>query len=281
MDAKTALQAKAETSALQSDGKKAMTIKDWIVSMESDIKKALPTVITPERFTRMALTAVNINPKLGECTPKSFMAALMTAAQLGLEPNTPLGQAYLIPYTNSRKNARTGQWEKIPEVQFQIGYKGMIELAHRSGQFQVIQAQAVYSKDVFEYEYGLDAKLIHKPVMTDRGEVIAYYAVYRLVNGGYGFEVMSKPDMDFFRNKYSKAGDKSPWVTNFDAMAKKTVLKQLLKYAPISVEFARDIEEDGAIRSEIDPNMSEVPQENVFDLNADEYESMDETPGGA
>ena len=105
--------------------KKPKTIKDWIKTMEPEIKKALPNVITPERFTRMALTAVSVNPKLAECTPRSFMGALMNAAQLGLEPNTPLGQAYLIPFKN----------KGVMEVQFQIGYKGLIDLAYRSGEF--------------------------------------------------------------------------------------------------------------------------------------------------
>ena len=84
---------------------------EWVKSFEGEIKKALPTVITPERFTRMTLTALSVNPKLGQCTPKSFLGAMMSAAQLGLEPNTPLGQAYLIPYKN----------KGVDEVQFQIG----------------------------------------------------------------------------------------------------------------------------------------------------------------
>lgn len=100
MDAKTALQAKSQS-------KQPQTIKQWITSMQPEIEKALPSVITAERFTRMALTAISTNPKLAECTPKSFMAALMQAAQLGLEPNTPLGQAYLVPYRNKGVCART------------------------------------------------------------------------------------------------------------------------------------------------------------------------------
>ena len=88
-------------------------IKQWITAMQPQIEKALPSVITPERFTRMALTAVSMNPELGACTPESFCGAMMQAAQLGLEPNTPLGQAYLIPYNNSRKGTK--------EAQFQLG----------------------------------------------------------------------------------------------------------------------------------------------------------------
>ncbi len=114
---KNQLAKKANTEVQK--GRKPETIKDWIKAMEPEIKKALPSVITPERFTRMALTAISVNPKLAECTPQSFMGALMNAAQLGLEPNTPLGQAYLIPYENKRKIK--GEWTKVPEVQFQLG----------------------------------------------------------------------------------------------------------------------------------------------------------------
>lgn len=268
------LAVKAEQAAIAKvdPSKKPLTLKEWITTMESDIRKALPRVMTVERFTRIALTAVNINPKLGDCTPKSFMAALMTAAQLGLEPNTPLGQAYLIPYENNRLNLRTNKWEKVLEVQFQIGYKGLIELAHRSGQFQVIQAHEVHANDKFVYELGMNPVLLHVPALENRGDVILYYAMYRLANGGYGMEVMSKSDVAAHRAKYSKtSSSKTPWNTDFDAMAKKTVLKQLLKYAPISVEFVRDLVQDDTVRTEIDPNMGDVPAENVFELSTDDY----------
>ena len=118
---------------------KSMTIVDMVKALEPEIRRALPAVLTPERFTRMALSAVNNTPALAECTPMSFIAALMNAAQLGLEPNTPLGQAYMIPYKN----------KGILECQFQLGYKGMIDLAYRTGQIQMIQAQVVR-----EYEIG-------------------------------------------------------------------------------------------------------------------------------
>lgn len=230
--------------------KKPKTIKDWIKTMEPEIKKALPNVMTPERFTRMALTAVSVNPKLAECTPRSFMGALMNAAQLGLEPNTPLGQAYLIPFKN----------KGVMEVQFQIGYKGLIDLAYRSGEFLSIYAKEVHENDEFEYEFGLEPKLIHKPATSNRGEVIAYYAVFKLVNGGFGFEVMSKDDIIAHAKKYSQNYDSkySPWTNNFDEMAKKTVLKKVLKYAPIKVEFVRQLTEDETIKKELSEDMSEV-----------------------
>jgi recombination protein RecT len=155
----------------------------------------------------------------------------MQAAQLGLEPNTPLGQAYLIPFKNNKKG--------IVECQFQIGYKGLIDLAYRSGEMSSIYAHAVHENDEFEYEYGLDQKLVHKPASSNRGKAIKYYAVWKLKNGGYGFGVMSVEDVTLHAQKYSQAFaySSSPWKTEFDEMAKKTVLKAVLKYAPIKTEF--------------------------------------------
>ena len=121
------------------------TMQMYIKQMEGEIKKALPSVITPERFTRMVLSAISVNPQLGACTPQSFLGAMMNAAQLGLEPNTPLGQAYILPYRN----------KGVLEAQFQIGYKGLIDLAYRSGEVEVIQSHVVYENDEFECEYGL------------------------------------------------------------------------------------------------------------------------------
>lgn len=263
-DLKNQLAGRANTNV--AERKQPQSIKDWIKVMEPEIKKALPAVITPERFTRMAFTAISTNPKLAECTPQSFMGSLMNAAQLGLEPNTPLGQAYLIPYRNKGKM----------EVQFQIGYKGMIDLAHRSGEFANIYAQTVYENDTFEYELGLDPKLVHKPATSNRGEAIMYYAVFKLVNGGFGFEVMSKEDIQEHAKTYSQAygSNYSPWAKNFDEMAKKTVLKKVLKYAPIKVEFVKEIAQDATIKTEINEDMAEVQSENVFDA-----EYVDEETG--
>ena len=239
-------------------------MKDWIKAMEPQIAKALPSVITPERFTRMAMTAISSNTQLANSTPQSFIGAMMNAAQLGLEPNTPLGQAYLIPFKNNRKGG-------IIETQFQVGYKGLIDLAHRSGEFQTIYAKEVFEKDDFSYEFGLEPKLTHKPYTgEDRGQVKFYYAVYKLVNGGFGFEVMSKADVESHARRYSKAFNAGPWKTNFDEMAKKTVIKKLLKYAPIKVEFARQVAEDQTIaRAEETNNGLDISSEDISYVEAE------------
>lgn len=237
---------------------KGETVFDLIKRMEPAFKQALPKQISPDRFARIAMTAVRNNPALQKCNPASFLAALMHSAQLGLEPNTPLGQAYLIPYGN--------------EVQFQIGYPGLLTLAYRTGEYKQIYAMQVYAGDEFEYEFGLEPKLVHKPSGTPTGEPPHYYAVYRLVNGGYGFAVMSRQEVEQHRDRFSPSAKrgKSPWVTDFDAMALKTVLKKALKYAPKSVEFASAISSDETIKTDIAADMTEVPTIDVTAEPADE-----------
>lgn len=244
------------------------SMQSYIKAMEGEIKKALPSVITPERFTRMVLSALSTTPKLGACTPKSFLGAMMAAAQLGLEPNTPLGQAYLIPYKN----------KGVDEVQFQIGYKGLIDLAYRSEEVSLVQAHIVYENDHFECEFGLEPKLVHKPADSNRGNPVKVYAMFKTKNDGYGFEVMSMDDVRRHAEKYSKAyaSGYSPWQTNFEEMAKKTVLKRVLKYAPLKSDFVRGVVQDETIKTDIAADMYEVKNDMVFEA---EYTEVNETTG--
>lgn len=241
---------------------KSMNIADMIKVLEPEIRKALPAVITPERFTRMALSAINNTPKLAECTPMSFLAALMNAAQLGLEPNTPLGQAYLLPFQN----------KGVLECQFVLGYKGLINLAYRNEQLQTIQAQCVYANDEFEYELGLNSKLFHKPALEERGEMVAVYALFKLQNGGYGFEVMSKQDVDSYAQKYSKAINSSfsPWKSAYTEMAMKTVIKRVLRYAPLKTDFLRAVATDETIKDQFSVDMTEIHGNEIIDVDEGE-----------
>ena len=253
--------------AQQSNGNKPM--QQYIKSMEGEIAKALPSVITPERFTRIILSAISVTPKLGECTPKSFLGAMMTSAQLGLEVNTPLGQAYVLPYMN----------HGVMEAQFQLGYKGLIDLAYRSGEVEVIQAHVVYANDEFTCEYGLEPKLTHKPADHDRGEPTKVYAVFKTKSGGFGFEVMSMDDVRRHAAKYSKAygSNYSPWKTNFEEMAKKTVLKRVLKYAPLKSDFVRQVVQDDTVKHGISEDMYSVPDETIIDVDSEPV--VDESTG--
>ena len=195
-------------------------MKQLIVKMKGEIGSALPSQLSSDRFQRMALTAFNSNPKLQNCDPMSFIAAMMQSAQLGLEPNTPLGQAYLIPY----------KVKGMEKVQFQIGYKGLLELAYRSEKLKSLYAHEVRENDEFDIDYGLEQKLIHKPLLKgDRGEIIGYYAIYHLEPNGYSFVFMTYDEILNYGKKYSKSFEGGVWEKEFDSMAKKTVIKKLLK----------------------------------------------------
>lgn len=247
---------------------KPKTMKDYVAMMEPEIKKALPSMIKPERFTRMVISAISNNPALAECTPKSFLAAMMSSAQCGLEPNSVLGEAYIIAYRN----------KGTLEAQFQLGYHGMISLAARAG--TTVRAEAVYENDKFEYELGMNPVLKHMPALKDRGNVIAYYATWKNADlKADGFAVMSKEDVENHAKKYSKAmaSSSSPWQTNFDSMAKKTVIKQALKYAPMNAEVQRLMTNDETIKYDVDLDMSSVKDETDY-MDAD-YTVVDEETG--
>lgn len=219
------------------------TLATLFEKMKPAISQAIPKHLTPERLLRIATTSIRTNPKLKICSPESLLGAVMQCAQLGLEP-TILGHAYLIPYKNKKKDEHGKDLGWVDECQFQIGYKGLIELARRTGQVSSLMAQAVYEKDTFEYEYGINEKLRHVPTDGDRGQVVKYYAYAKFKDGGYSFLIMSKRDIELHRDRFSKAKSYGPWVDHFDEMAKKTVLKALMKYMPISIEFQRAVDQD-------------------------------------
>lgn len=219
----------------------APTLEDLFERMKPAIAQALPNQLTPERMLRIATTSIRTNPKLKVCSAESLLGAVMQCAQLGLEPSV-LGHAYLVPYKNKKKVGNQFVW--VDECQFQIGYKGLLELARRTGQISSIMAHAVHENDEFDYEYGINETLRHKPADGDRGRVVRYYAYAKFKDGGYSFMVMSMQDIVNHRDKFSKAKEFGPWKDHFDEMAKKTVLKALMKYMPISVEFQKAAAQD-------------------------------------
>ena len=247
--ANNAIQRATQSQSPQPTGREMIVAS--IKQMEGAGKRALPSVMTPERFTRIAVSALSTTPKLQDCHPMTFIGAMMTAAQLGLEPNTPLGQAYLIPFWNGKS--------KRMECQFQLGYKGMIDLAYRSGQISSIQAHVVRENDKFEYSYGLEPTLSHVPALADRGAPVSVYAVFKTKDGGFGFKVMSWEEVMQHGQRFSKSYGSGPWQTNPEEMAKKTVLKAVLKYAPLSSEFVKGSIADGTVKDQIDADMSDVP----------------------
>jgi recombination protein RecT len=211
------------------------TLQQEIAKMAKQFEAALPKAITPERMMRIVLTAIRKQPDLALCPPESFFGAVLTALQLGLEINTPLGQCYIISYNR--------------EISFQMGYQGMIELAYRSNKYKRIDAEVVYMGDKFDCAYGLPARLAHKPC-GNRDKPTHVYALYELVNGGSNFKVWTWEAVINHAKAYSKSykSSSSPWTSKnqetVESMAKKTLLINVLKYAPKSVEIAQAIAAD-------------------------------------
>lgn len=230
MDGDIATQAPAKTAAPAAKGKNLSPFGHF--QKETELMKgqwqlALPEHVTVERFTRNLLTAVQEEPKLLECDRRTLWKAAMTAAQLGLIVGKALGQFWIVPFNNKKR----GYLEAVPIP----GYRGYITLARNSGEVETLSAYEVCEKDEFDYELGLDPKLIHRPAKGDRGELTYVYCVVRYKDGGWHVEVMSRADVDRIRAR-AKARDDGPWVTDYMMMARKTVIRRAAHYLPLSVQ---------------------------------------------
>jgi len=249
----TVTDGKQTAGLVKAPGKKAQ-IAQLLESQKRQIMAALPkSGLTPDRLIRVALTAVSRQPKLLECTNTSLLGAIIQAAQLGLEPDGVLGHAYLIPF---KRNFQVGnEWKYEMNVNMIIGYKGLIDLARRSGELSSIKANVVCEYDRFEYEFGLNEKLVHIPAEGKRGEIKHFYAYAKLKDGGFAFEVMSKSDVDDImydvhrKNNYKDKKKKNDeieitgvWADYYEEMGKKTLIRRLAKYLPMSVEFAKAVQ---------------------------------------
>lgn len=209
-----------------------VSIKDILTKNKDAIASALPKHINADTMLQVTLTTVRVNPKLAECEPKSFLTAILIASQFGLLPDGVTGQSYIIPYWNTKKG--------ILEAQLQIGYKGELELARRSGQVARVECNVVYEKDSFEYEFGLAPVLKFKPSTEgDRGKKLYIYALVMLKDGSPYFDVWTIGQIDDHRRRFSKQPDGPAWTGSPDKMGKKTVLKQVLDYCPMSVEYQK------------------------------------------
>ncbi len=213
------------------------TVRDALTLMKPQLAMALPKHLTPERLLRVTMTAVQNTPRLLDCDRTSLFAAVMTCAQLGLEPDGVLGQAYLVPYGN--------------KVQFIPGYKGYLALARNSGEISTIQAHEVHENDFFEYAYGLVEKLEHRPADGERGKIKYFYAYALYKDGGHIFEVMTVADVNAIRDKsygykafIAKKIKSNPWDSSYPQMGRKTAIRRLANYLPLNVQRAAAL--DGA-----------------------------------
>lgn len=219
---------------------KVDSVRDVLTKMGGQMASALPKHITVDRMLRVALTAIQKTPKLLDCDRTSLLAAVMQSAELGLEPGSAIAMAYFVPFKG--------------KVTFIPSYRGLIELARRSGQVLSIWSHVVYEKDVFHVRFGLDPDIKHEPLWNgDRGKPIGAYACAKLKGDAIQFEVMSFDQIEKIRKDApSAAGESSPWATHWEEMAKKTLLRRLSKLLPMSIEYRRALEvDDAADRGEI------------------------------
>lgn len=240
-DLRGKLAQRSEAQAVeQTEPKQPKTIGQLIDLQRSEIARALPKHMDADRLARIATTTIKTTPKLLECSATSLLGALMLSAQTGLEPG-PLGHVYFVP----RWNGKT----KTQECQWQLGYRGIIELARRSGNLVSIEARDVRANDHFEYRYGLDEKLDHQPYMGgDRGPIIAAWGLAKFTDGGHYFVVLSRADIEEAKERSDSAAKGfGPWITDYAAMARKTVIRRMAPYLPLSAEQAQVIAHDDAV----------------------------------
>lgn len=216
-------------------------VAQHLTRIKARLTDVLGDVMTPERVVQMAATTISKNPTIAECTTASLLGAVMQAATLRFPPIDSLGYCYFVPYYN----AKTG----TKEVQFQIGYKGLIDMARRSGRLRDISAEAVYQGDTFEISYGLERSLKHIPHFLHPGkpEMIEYvYAVATLADGGKTFVVLPRIEIERLRQRSpgQRAVPSGAWLTDYEAMAKAKAIKQLAKFLPLNLDdlvgFAKD-----------------------------------------
>jgi recombination protein RecT len=196
---------------------------------------SLAAGIDPQRLKNVALATFTKRPELWDCDPVSIARAIVECGQAGLEPTGLLGGAYLVPFFNSKSGRQ--------EAQLIIGYRGLAMLAMRSGLLRRIEARVVHARDEFAYQFGIDPLLNHRPLLApDAGNVTYAYAVAFYRDGDPQFDVMSHDEIEAIHRR-SKSPDKGPWITDYEEMCKKTVLRRLAKLLPLTVEVARVLDE--------------------------------------
>lgn len=265
------------------------TLEGWMESMAGPLKEALPAAFPVERFTRMIITNYKATPALQQCTMQSVLGAALQAAQIGLMIGV-LDQAYLVPYNNRKKHPQTGEWYSEREAQLQIGYKGYLQLGHRTGKISHVDRGKVYPGDVFDYEYGSNAFIKHKEGGLEQDNTLPthYYCIVHLNNGRVKFLVRTyaqiirhaKKHTDMF-DQYGKPNSKSNWVKNFDSMAMKTVIRELFQTMELSTDVLLALSADGTIKNADERTISRNMAEEVFDITNHNAPEAPEAPAAA
>jgi recombination protein RecT len=230
---------------------------------KGELAKMLPKTLSIDRLLKVAQIAATTTPALAKCDVASLVGAIGQCAQMGLEPNTVLGHAYLVPF-NTKRKMPDGSERWVNSVQVIIGYKGLIDLARRSGQIVSIAAHEVCKNDHFELVYGLDEKLNHTPSMDVRGDVIGFYAVAKLKDGGHCCEFMSTHQVREIMVATQSKGNYGPWKDHFVEMGRKTVIRRLAKYLPLSIEFQTAVALDGMAETGKDQRLDTVDGDFTF-----------------
>jgi len=229
----------------------ALTIRNMLEEKRPDIRQLLPIHVDTDRFIKSALLAVARNSNLQKCTSASLFTAIVNAAELGLDFTPAKGHSYLIPFNIHGKL----------EAQFMPGYRGLIDLAKRSGLVTKIEAHLVYDEDQFEMIFGTDSKLYHKPFLGENpGAVIGAYAVAFFANAEPQFEFMRFDEIESIKAR-SKAGGRGPWKTDWNEMARKTVVRRIFKYLPSSPDIEKAIEADNQTVGLVDVDLCDQPLE--------------------
>ena len=208
------------------------SFKDILTAQWPKIAAVMPKHMSADRLFQLAVSAYNQDPKLAECSVQSMLSCVMKCGALGLEPSAVdgLGRAYILPYRNGKT--------RTYEATFILGYKGIIDLARRSGQIKTIHAQAVYEGDEFDnWEDDTGQKFKFRPGKGEHtpDKLTDVYLTAHLKDGGFVFEHMNRAEVDAVRAR-SKAKDTGPWATDFEAMALKSVVRRAARWLPMSVE---------------------------------------------
>ncbi len=229
------------------------TLAQYLDDNKAELAKALPPGITPETFLRLAVTHARNKPDLMECTPRSYLACLMVAAQLGFEPG-PLEQVYFISRDISVPDPdMEGRYKKEKQATFQVGYKGWLELMRRHQDVIDVEAHLVYEADEFDFSYGSGRHLTHKPHKgDDRGEILGCYGYGSLTTGSEVFDYWTRKQINDHADQYA-ATDKF-WKSNWKQMARKTMVLAIKSWMPRSSIVERAAAVDGTTPAQIGPD---------------------------